>query len=193
MDLFSLYFSIGKDHILDFSMGLDHILFVFALAAGYLLSDWKKILILITAFTVGHSITLALATFKVIEVRTDVVEFFIIVTIVIAAVTNLFLKQGSPSKISINYGYALFFGLIHGLGFSNTLRALLASSQEIIIPLLAFNLGLEFGQIIIVALFLAAGFISVNLFGVNRLTWKTVLSSAIAGMALMLLKDRVFW
>ena len=174
-------------------MGLDHILFVFALATGYLLSDWKKILILVTAFTIGHSITLALATFKIIEVRTDVVEFFIIVTIVIAAVSSLFLKQGSQSKISINYGYALFFGLIHGLGFSNTLRALLASSREITIPLLAFNLGLEFGQIIIVALFLAAGFISVNLFGVDRLTWKTVLSSAIAGMALMLLKDRIFW
>jgi hypothetical protein len=193
MDQFSLYFSIGKDHILDFSMGLDHILFVFALAAGYLLSDWKKILILVTAFTIGHSLTLALATLKIITVRTDVVEFFIIVTIIIAAISNLFQKQGQQAKVSINYAYALFFGLIHGLGFSNTLRALLASAQEIIIPLLAFNLGLEFGQIIIVALFLATGFISVNLFGVNRHTWKTVLSSAIAGMALMLLKDRIFW
>lgn len=193
MDQFSLYFSIGKDHILDFSMGLDHILFVFALAAGYLLSDWRKILILVTAFTIGHSLTLALATLKIIEVRTDVVEFFIIVTIIIAAISNLFQKQNSQSKISLNYGYALFFGLIHGLGFSNTLRALLASSQEIIIPLLAFNLGLEFGQIIIVALFLAAGFITVNLLRVNRNTWKTVLSSMIAGMALMLLKDRIFW
>jgi hypothetical protein len=193
MNQFSLYFSIGKDHILDFSMGLDHILFVFALAAGYLLSDWRKILILITAFTIGHSLTLALATLRIIEVRTDVVEFFIIVTIVIAAISNLFQKQNAQSKITINYGYALFFGLIHGLGFSNTLRALLASSQEIIVPLLAFNLGLEFGQIIIVAVFLAAGFITVNLLGVNRHTWKMVLSSAIAGMALMLLKNRIFW
>ena len=193
MDQFSLYFPIGRDHILDFSMGLDHILFVFALAAGYLFSDWKKILILVTAFTIGHSLTLALATLKIISVRSDVVEFFIIVTIIVAAFSNLFQKQNTESKFSINYGYALFFGLIHGLGFSNTLRAMLASSREIIVPLLAFNLGLEFGQIIIVALFLAAGFITVNLLGVNRDTWKTVLSSVIAGMALMLLKDRVFW
>lgn len=174
-------------------MGLDHILFVFALAAGYLISDWRKILVLVTAFTIGHSLTLALATLKIIAVRTDVVEFFIIVTIIIAAVSNLFQKQSSPSRISINYGYALFFGLIHGLGFSNTLRALLSASQDIVIPLLAFNLGLELGQIIIVALFLAAGFISVNLLGVSRYTWKTVLSSAIAGMALMLLRERIFW
>jgi hypothetical protein len=193
MDQFTLYFLLGRDHILDYSLGLDHILFVFALGAGYLLSDWKKILILVTAFTVGHSLTLALATFKVIEVRTDVVEFFIIVTILIAAVTNFFKRTGLDSKISINYGYALFFGLIHGLGFSNTLRALLSSSQKILTPLFAFNLGLEFGQIIIVAVFLFAGFISVNLFGVDRNTWKLVVSSAIAGMALMLLKDRIFW
>jgi uncharacterized membrane-anchored protein YitT (DUF2179 family) len=193
MDKFALYFQIGKDHILDYSMGLDHILFVFALAAGYLLADWKKILILITAFTIGHSLTLALATLKVIEVRTDLVEFFIIVTIIIAAVSNLFQKQVSQSKVSLNYFYALFFGLIHGLGFSNTLRALLSSSSEILTPLFAFNLGLEFGQIIIVALFLLAGFISVNLLGVDRSTWKTVVSSAIAGMAVMLLKDRIFW
>ena len=192
MDQFALYFQIGKDHILDYTMGLDHILFVFALAAGYLLSDWKKILILVTAFTIGHSLTLALATLKVIEVRTDIVEFFIIVTILVAAVSNLF-QTVLSSKFSINYAYALFFGLIHGLGFSNTLRALLSSSQQILTPLLAFNLGLEFGQIIIVAVFLFAGFISVNLLGVDRNTWKTVVSSAIAGMALMLLKDRIFW
>ena len=183
----------GKDHILDYSMGLDHILFVFALAAGYLLNDWKKILILVTSFTIGHSLTLALATLKIIEVRTDVVEFFIIVTIIITAVSNLFQKQNLQSKISINYAYALFFGLIHGLGFSNTLRALLSSSQEIVTPLFAFNLGLELGQIIIVVLFQTVGFISVYLLGTDRNIWKTVISSAIAGMAFMILQDRVFW
>ncbi len=194
MDQSPLYFQIGRQHILDFSLGLDHILFVFALAAGYLLSDWKKILVLVTAFTVGHSITLALATLNIIRVRTDMVEFFIVVTIVITALSSLF--QGSSvsqAKIQLNYGYALFFGLIHGLGFSNTLRAILSKNQELITPLLAFNLGLEFGQIIIVALFLALGFIAVDLLGIDRRDWKIILSSAIAGMALMILRERIFW
>ena len=193
MSTFGLYFQIGRDHILDLSMGLDHILFVFALAATYLISDWKKVLVLVTAFTIGHSITLALATLSVIKVRTDVVEFFIVVTILIAAVSNLFQREGGSGKIQINYFYALFFGLIHGLGFSNTLRAMLSKNQEIITPLLAFNLGLEFGQIIIVAAFLLAGFIAVNILSVNRRDWRVVISSAIAGMALLMIRERIFW
>jgi ABC-type antimicrobial peptide transport system permease subunit len=194
MDQFTLYFQIGREHILDFGMGLDHILFVFALAASYQLGDWKKILVLVTAFTIGHSITLALATLHIIEVRTDMVEFFIVVTIFIAAVSNLFQKAAvSDSKIQINYVYALFFGLIHGLGFSNTLRALLAKNESITTPLLAFNLGLEFGQIIIVLIFLIAGFVAVSLLGIARRDWKIIVSSAIAGMAILILKERVFW
>lgn len=194
MEQFSLYFQIGREHILDLSMGLDHILFVFALAAGYLISDWKKILVLVTAFTIGHSITLALATLKIISVRTDMVEFAIVVTIFIAAVSNLFQKgQVSEARVQLNYIYALFFGLIHGLGFSNTLRAMLAKNQDLTTPLLAFNLGLEFGQIIIVVVFLAAGFIAVSLFGVSRRDWKFFVSSAIAGASLLLIQDRIFW
>jgi hypothetical protein len=194
MEQFSLYFQIGREHILDLGMGLDHILFVFALAAGYLISDWKKILVLVTAFTIGHSITLALATLKVISVRTDMVEFAIVVTIFIAAVSNLFQKgQATEGKIQLSYLYALFFGLIHGLGFSNTLRAILMKNQELFTPLLAFNLGLEFGQIIIVVVFLAAGFIAVSLCGLSRRDWKFIVSSAIAGMSLMLIQDRIFW
>jgi hypothetical protein len=194
MEQFNLYFQIGREHILDVSMGLDHILFVFALAAGYLVSDWKKILVLITAFTVGHSITLALATLQIISVRSDLVEFAIVVTIFIAAVSNLFQKgESSQTAVMLNYGYALFFGLIHGLGFSNTLRAMLAKSQDLTMPLLAFNLGLELGQIIIVVVFLLAGFIAVFLLGVSRRDWRFFISSAIAGASLLLIQGRIFW
>lgn len=174
-------------------MGLDHILFVFALSASYLISDWKKVLVLVTAFTIGHSVTLALATLNIIKVRSDAVEFFIVVTILIAAMSNLFQKEGGASKIQINYFYALFFGLIHGLGFSNTLRAMLSKKQELITPLLAFNLGLELGQIIIVVLFLLAGFIAVSLLGMNRRDWRIIISSAIAGMAMLIIRERIFW
>ncbi|MBL7873011.1 MAG: HupE/UreJ family protein [Cyclobacteriaceae bacterium] len=195
MSEFALYFGLGKDHILDYVNGYDHILFVLALCAVYLIGDWKKILILVTAFTIGHSITLALATLRLINVPTDAIEFLIPLTIFITAVANLFKKETELTKtrIQINYVFALFFGLIHGLGFSNYLRALLGKQENIVSPLFAFNLGLEMGQIIVVALFLAISFILVELVKVPRRDLRFVLSSAIAGIALVLMKDRIFW
>ncbi len=195
MSEFALYFGLGKDHILDYVNGYDHILFVLALCAVYLISDWRKILILVTAFTIGHSITLALATLNIINVQTDAIEFLIPLTIFITAVANLFKKETAQSKtrIQINYVFALFFGLIHGLGFSNYLRALLGKQESIVSPLFAFNLGLEMGQIIVVVIFLGISFILVELAKVQRRDLRFVLSSAIAGIALVLMKDRIFW
>ncbi len=195
MSEFQLYFQLGKDHILDYTNGYDHILFVVALCAIYLMRDWKKILILITAFTVGHSVTLALATLKIISVNPDLIEFLIPLTIFITATSNLFrdTDELTDRTTYINYGYALFFGLIHGLGFSNYLQTILGKNREIISPLFAFNIGLEVGQIIIVSIFLVISFILVDLFTLNRRDWKLVLSSAIAGISLMLMKDAVFW
>ncbi len=192
---FALYFGLGKDHILDYLNGYDHILFVVALSAIYLARDWKRILFLVTAFTIGHSITLALATLQIISMKTKLVEFLIPLTIFVTAVSNLFRQEEETSgkRIQTNYLYALLFGLIHGMGFSNYLRAILGKSQNIVSPLLAFNLGLEFGQVIVVALFLVASFILVDLVGLSRRDWKMVLSSAIAGIALILMKDRIFW
>ena len=193
MTEFALYFSLGQEHILDYKNGYDHILFVLALCAVYLIRDWKKILILVTAFTIGHSVTLALATLQIVSVNVALIEFLIPLTIFITAVSNLFKKEElSKSKgVQINYVFALFFGLIHGLGFSNYLRAILGKDHSILSQLLAFNLGLEFGQIIVVAIFLMIAFLLVDLLKVNRRDWKMVLSSAIAGIALILIKDRL--
>lgn len=195
MSEFQLYFILGKDHILDYANGYDHILFVVALCAMYLLKDWKKVLILITAFTIGHSVTLALSTLNIVSVNPELIEFLIPLTIFITAFSNIFRKEESHSTLSLqlNYGYALFFGLIHGLGFSNYLKTLLGKDESIVTQLLAFNLGLEFGQIIIVAIFLTIAFILVDLFGRSRRDWKIILSSAIAGIALVLMKDKIFW
>jgi ABC-type antimicrobial peptide transport system permease subunit len=195
MSEFQLYFGLGKDHILDYANGYDHILFVIALCALYTFQDWKKILILVTAFTVGHSLTLALATLGVISVNARWVEFLIPLTIFTTAVSNLFRKESLVSGGSMqgNYFLALFFGLIHGMGFSNYLKALLGKNESIITQLFAFNVGLEFGQIIIVGIFLGVSFIALNLAGANRRDWKMVLSSAIAGIALILIKDRTPW
>ncbi|MBS1505150.1 MAG: HupE/UreJ family protein [Bacteroidetes bacterium] len=195
MSEFQLYFGLGKDHILDYVNGYDHILFVLALCAVYLVRDWKKILILVTAFTIGHSITLALATLEIISVKTELIEFLIPLTIFTTAVSNLFKKEETMGKknIQINYVFALFFGLIHGMGFSNYLRALLGKSHSILSPLLAFNLGLEFGQIIVVTLFLIISYILVDWLKVHRRDWKMILSSAIAGIAFILIKDRIYF
>lgn len=192
MSLFQLYFKLGLQHILDIQ-GFDHILFVLALCAVYVARDWKKILILVTAFTIGHSLTLALATFNVIQVRGEVIEFMIPVTIAITALTTIFKPKPSTGKgVQLNYLYAVFFGLIHGLGFSNYLKELLGKEASLWQPLLAFNLGLEAGQIVIVMAFILATSL-LNLAGVSRREWTLIVSSFVLGVACMLMLETKFW
>ncbi len=195
MSEFQLYFGLGKSHILDYANGYDHILFVVALCALYLTREWKQVLILVTAFTIGHSITLALSTLRIISVKVELIEFLIPLTIFITAVSNLFKNENNLTSRSVqmNYFFAGFFGLIHGMGFSSYLRSILGKDENILTQLFAFNLGLELGQIIIVAIFMAAAFILVDLFGLNRRDWKMVISSAIAGIALVLMKENMYW
>ena len=193
MSTFSLYFKLGLTHILDVR-GYDHILFVVALCALYLPRDWRKILILVTAFTVGHSLTLALATLRLVTINPDLVELLIPITIFITAASNVIRKRGAalPRVAPLNYALALGFGLIHGLGFSNYLRSLLGRSESLLMPLLSFNLGLELGQLIIVLFFLLSASVVVGLLGVSRRDWKLVISSAIAGVALMLIIEKSY-
>ncbi|MGB3849366.1 MAG: HupE/UreJ family protein [Tunicatimonas sp.] len=191
MNTFSLYFDLGLTHILDIR-GYDHILFVVALCAMYVLRDWRKILWLVTAFTVGHSITLALATLQLVHLDPDLIELLIPVTIFITATSNIVRKRGAalPLVAPLNYALALIFGLVHGLGFSNYLRSLLGKEQSIVAPLLSFNLGLELGQIVIVLISLLSASVTIGFLGVSRRDWKLVVSSAIAGVSLMLVVER---
>jgi hypothetical protein len=195
MSQFRVYFELGRDHILDIANGYDHILFVIALCALYHLRDWRKVLVLVTAFTIGHSLTLALSTFNIITVRVELIEFLIPVTIFITAFSNIFKHEDDihGRSMQLNYFYAAFFGLVHGLGFSNYLKSILGRDRNIISQLFAFNLGLELGQIIIVVILLVSGFILVDLIKVSRRDWKMVISSAVAGIALILIKDKMFW
>lgn len=146
---FLFYLKLGWEHIISFD-ALDHQLFVLALIAVYSYKDWKKILILVTAFTIGHSITLFLSALDIIRIPMNWVEFLIPLTIAITAADNIFMLNQQQKLMKMNYWLALVFGLIHGMGFANTARMTLASDQQIIIPLLGFNTGLEFGQIIVV-------------------------------------------
>ena len=193
MDDFVLYFKMGLNHVLDFS-AYDHILFLIVLAVVYSLNQWKKVLWLITLFTLGHSITLALSAYGVLNVRIDIVEFLIPVTIFITGLVNV-LRAGKSStgKENINLIFALFFGLIHGLGFSNYFRLMIGKEEDKLFPLLEFALGIEASQIIIVLGILLIGSILQNVFRVSKRDWVLVASSIVIGFVIPMMIERVFW
>jgi hypothetical protein len=187
---FSLYFELGWQHILDWQ-GYDHILFVLVLCVSYLLSEWASVVFLVTAFTIGHSITLALSVFNVVHINTALIEFLIPVTILLTALANLIQKKPKNKGVRIQYFFALFFGLVHGMGFSNYLKSLLGKSTNVVSELLAFNLGLEFGQLIIVLCILTTSFILVNLIKIKHRDWTFFLSSAIFGISTTMAIERL--
>jgi len=192
MSDFGFYFKLGWEHIISVG-ALDHQLFILALAAIYILKDWKQVLILVTAFTIGHSITLALSVFDIIRFSAKWVEFLIPCTIVFTAIINLFQKKFTPRSVRINYFLALFFGLIHGMGFANSIRFMLASDQSIGWGLFGFNIGLEVGQIAVVLSILLFSTILISLFKVNRRDWVIFASAGIFGLALKMALERIPW
>ena len=194
MSDFFIYLQLGFDHITD-PRGYDHILFVVALCAVYTLSQWRQVLILVTAFTIGHSITLALSTLQLIHYSTALIELLIPITILITACTNFFFQEPKSRSLSTTrkekqrwrYALALAFGLIHGMGFSNYLRSLLGREADIVKPLLAFNVGLEIGQLVIVGIVLTITYLVLYLFQSSRLRWTLIVSGIVAGMAISLI------
>ena len=187
---FGFYFWLGWEHIIS-TDALDHQLFIAAIAAIYLLKDWKQVLILVTAFTIGHSLTLALSVLDIIRFPTNWVEFLIPVTIIITAFSNLFQKKFTTESVRINYFLALFFGLIHGMGFANSLRYMLAKDQNLGWSLFGFNIGLEAGQIVVVLILLIIAFLIVNVFKVIRRDWVIFLSAVVFGLSFKIALERV--
>lgn len=190
MSDFSFYFGMGWEHIISWE-ALDHQLFIAALAAIYLLKDWKQVLILVTAFTIGHSLTLALSVMDVFRFPSEWVEFLIPCTIVITAISNLFQKNFTPKSIRINYFLALFFGLIHGMGFANAIRFMLVKDQNLVTGLLGFNVGLEVGQIAVVGTLLLVTQALVSSFNISRREWVIFLSAAIFSLSLQMAITRI--
>lgn len=190
MSDFLFYLNLGWEHIISLD-ALDHQLFVLALVAVYSYKDWKKILVLVTAFTIGHSVTLALSVFNLLKVPSNWVEFLIPLTIAITALDNILMRNNQKSLMKMNYYLALFFGLIHGMGFANTARMMLAKEQSIFVPLLGFNIGLELGQIVVVFAILIILFILLNIFKVNRKDWIMFVSSGVFALALQMTLERI--
>ena len=186
-----IYGHLGFRHIIDWA-GLDHILFIVALTLRYIWTDWKKLLVLITAFTIGHSITLALSTLEWVNFPIAWVETLIPITILITAFANLWVKSFNfNEKYPLIYFFALFFGLIHGLGFSYYLKSLLGKEQSILGPLFSFNIGLEVGQLLMVSVLLIISFIFVSLMKVQRKLYLQIGSVIAIGLALNMVFDRI--
>ncbi|PLX18559.1 MAG: HupE / UreJ protein [Salinivirgaceae bacterium] len=187
--MFGTYFSLGVDHIANLR-GYDHIIFLIVLCATYSFNSWKKLLILVTAFTIGHSLTLALATLNLINVNSQLIEVLIPVTILVTAFINL-IKPGEKTFGRLKYAFALFFGLIHGLGFSNYLRMLLSSESDITIPLLGFNLGVEVGQLLIVLCILAITWLILGFTKIKTRDLIMLLSGIGIGTSIIMIIDRL--
>ncbi len=191
MSVFQLYFKLGVEHITDIQ-GYDHILFLVALCIVYSLRSWKKLVILITAFTLGHTATLALAVSGIINISSSLIEFLIPITIFFTAFINLFRKTGKVNASHIfKYLAAMFFGLIHGLGFSNYLQSLLGKEGNLLLPLFAFNLGIETGQLMIVAVILSLTIFFIHVINVKQREWNLLFSGAVMGISLIMIMDRL--
>lgn len=190
MNDFLFYLNLGWEHIISLD-ALDHQLFVLVLVAVFVMKDWKDILWIITAFTIGHSITLALSVFDIVRAPAKWVELLIPLTIVITAFDNILMRNRPNNLMKMNFYLALFFGLIHGMGFANTARMMIANEQHIFLPLLGFNIGLELGQIAVVAAILIIQFILLNLFKVNRKDWIMFISSGVFALSLKMTLERI--
>lgn len=190
MQDFIFYLKLGWEHIISLD-ALDHQLFILALIAVYSYNDFKKILILVTAFTIGHSITLALSVLDVFRIPSDWVEFLIPLTIAITAFDNILMRNKQSRLMKMNYYLALVFGLVHGMGFANLARMTMASEQSIFIPLLGFNIGLELGQIVVVIAFMILFFILLKVFRVQKNDWVMFVSSGVFALAMQMCLERI--
>jgi hypothetical protein len=180
----------GWDHIISIG-AMDHILFIAALTLVFAPADWKKVLILVTAFTIGHAITLVLSVKDIIRFSDAWVEFLIPCTIVITAAFNLFQRDFSSRSLRVNYILALCFGLIHGMGYANAIRFSLSREQSLGWSLFSFNLGLEFGQIVVVLLLLLLTWIFTRMPFITRRRWVVGLSALILAISLQLAYERI--
>jgi hypothetical protein len=190
MSDFAFYFKMGWEHIIS-KDALDHQLFILALACVYTIWDIKRVLIMVTAFTIGHSLTLALSVYDVIRFSSKWVEFLIPCTIFITALNNIFQIDSKGKSARINYYLALCFGLIHGMGFANAIRIMLAQDQTIGWGLFGFNVGLEAGQIFCVAIILIIGILFLNGFKVKRRDWIFFLSSGVFALSIKMALERI--
>ncbi|MBA4152727.1 HupE/UreJ family protein [Flavobacterium sp.] len=195
MSEFWLYFEIGLKHVLDWN-GYDHVLFLIALTVPYAFKDWKRVLILVSLFTLGHTLALLLSVYGVVVIKANLVEFLIPITILIVALFDLFTagKTGKKESITFVAFITIFFGIIHGLGFSNYFKTILpGNSSEKLLPLLEFALGIEAAQLIVVFIVLLLSYVTQTAFRFSKRDWTLVMSSFVIGVVLPMIINSEIW
>jgi hypothetical protein len=195
IDSFLKFLELGLYHIISFS-SYDHILFLVVLTVPYVFKDWKRLLLLVSIFTLGHTFSLLLGVFDIINLKSNVVEWLIPFTIVIIALYNVFTagkhtKQSNPLLIG---GFVLFFGLIHGLGFASSFLSVVHSDESTLLSVLEFAVGIELGQFLIVFCVLFFGFLGQTIFRFSIRDWVMVLSAVVIGLMLpLIIKSPLFY
>lgn len=195
MDAFFIYVNMGINHVLDIK-GYDHVLFLLALISPYAFKDWKRILFLVSIFTVGHTLALVLSVYNVVSVKATLVEFLIPVTILITALFALFTAGKTTKKESVTFvaGVTIFFGLIHGLGFSNYFKTIMIGTpSEKLLPLMEFALGIEVAQLIVVMIGLILAYVAQAVFKFSKREWGLIIASFIIGAVVPMLIENEIW
>ncbi|KIA94176.1 MULTISPECIES: HupE/UreJ family protein [unclassified Flavobacterium] len=195
MSDFWIYFQIGLKHVLDIH-AYDHVMFLMALTIPYAFKDWKRILLLVTIFTVGHTLALLLSVYGIVTIKVNIVEFLIPITILITAFFNFFTAGKSSKTESINLVFfiTLFFGIIHGLGFSNYFKTILGGSPSSkLLPLGEFALGIEAAQIIVVFVVLIISYIVQTIFRFSKRDWTLAMSAFIIGVVIPMVIESEIW
>jgi len=195
MSDFWIYFEVGMRHVLNL-FSYDHVLFLIALSVSYVFKDWKKVLILVSLFTVGHTIALLLSVYGIVVVKVNLIEFLIPITILITAIYHLFTAGKSAKNESISaIGFiTLFFGIIHGLGFATYFKSIIGgTSDSKLLPLIEFASGIEVAQIIVVLTALIAAYCVQTLFKFSKRDWTLVMSSFVIGVVLPMIIESKIW
>jgi|AntRauMFilla1563_2_1112583.scaffolds.fasta_scaffold41426_2 hypothetical protein len=195
MSQFWLYFKLGLDHVLDIH-AYDHVMFLIALIIPYAFKDWKRVFLLVSLFTIGHTLALFLSVFGVVSINASYVEFLIPITILITAIFHLFTAGKSSKNESVSFIaiITLFFGIVHGLGFSNYFNSILpGTAVDKMLPLLEFALGIEAAQIIVVFVVLILAYVVQTFFRFSKRDWALVMSAFIIGVILPMLIENEIW
>ncbi len=192
MEDFQLYFKLGLEHVLDWQ-AYDHVLFLIVLTIFYSFKDWKKVLGLVTAFTFGHTLTLALSAYNLLYIEMDLIEFLIPLTILLTALYNVIFVNNSKNYLNITFLFAFLFGLIHGLGFSSYFKILVDDFENKLFPLIEFAIGIEIAQIIVTLFILILNYSILNILKRQKRDWIIIVSSIVIGIVIPMLAERKIW
>ena len=193
LDNFWFHVEYGINHVLDIN-AYDHVLFLIVLTVPYLFKDWKRVLLLVSLFTLGHTLSLVLAAYNVVSVNGQLVEFLIPVTILIVALFNVFTagKGAQKERVGVLFFSTLFFGLIHGLGFAREFQILVGRADNKFVTLIEFALGIEIAQVIIVFIVLFLGYVMQTVFRFTKRDWIMVVSAIVIGLVIPMIANSDF-